>query len=83
MWFPDGSMKIAKPRFKVNEKVVYTGKDGKEYVGKVVENKHNGLISGYVCSVVLEEPYNGATNYCIKEEKLSKYKHTKKEENND
>lgn len=83
MWFPDGSMKIEKPRFKLNSKVVYIGKDGKEYVGTVVENKHDGIISGYVCSVVFDEPYNGITNYRIKEEKLTKYKHIKKEDIND
>ena len=83
MWFPNGSMKIEKPRFKVNDRVVYTGKDGNEYVGTIVENVKPGPISGFVCSVVFDEPYNGMTNYRIKEEKLLKYKNIKKENKND
>lgn len=83
MWFPNGSMKIEKPRFKVNDRVVYTGKDGNEYVGTVVESTKAGPVSGFVCSVVFDEPYNGMTNYRIKEEKLLKYKNIKKEKKND
>lgn len=81
MWFPNGSMKIEKPRFKVNDRVVYTGKDGNEYIGTIVENVKPGPISGFVCSVVFDEPCNGIKNYRVKEEKLAKYKHQKKQDN--
>ena len=81
MLFPNGSMKIAKPRFKAKDRVVYTSKDGEEYTGTVVDCVHQGIVSGYVCSIVLDEPCNGTKNYRVKEEKLAKYKHQKKQDN--
>lgn len=85
MRFPDQKLEkmISKPRFKKNDRCIYTDKEGNEYPGTVLEVTLKTIISPWVCKIHLDEPNkDGYSNFIIKEtglKHLPKAKKTKKD----
>lgn len=71
MWFPDEKLVIPKSNFRVNEKVLYTDKEGNEHKAKVLNVTFKSLNAGYVYGIETEEPINGNSKLLVKEKSLN------------
>lgn len=71
MWFPDEKLVIPKSNFRMNEKVLYTDKEGNEHKAKVLSVSFKSLNAGYVYGIETEEPINGNSKFLVKEKNLN------------
>lgn len=71
MWFPSAKLVMPKQRFKENEKVLYTDKDGNVHKAKVISVRFKSLNTGYIYGIETEEPINGNSKFLVKENRLN------------
>ena len=71
-WFPDEKLVIPKSNFRMNEKVLYTDKEGNEHKAKVLSVSFKSLNVGYIYGIETEEPINGNSKFLVKEKNLNR-----------